>query len=54
MATSRGITRLGMVALGLGIGAAVAHLTGTAAADSTDWLSSIDTLLEWGTSRAVV
>ena len=49
MVSSRGITRLGMVALGLGLGAAVAHSAGTAAANqSTDWLSSIDTLLSGG------
>ncbi|HEY9304737.1 MAG TPA: hypothetical protein VIO95_10645, partial [Mycobacterium sp.] len=41
----RGIARLGTLAVGLGIGAAVASLPGTASADSSDWSSSIDTLL---------
>ena len=45
MVNTRGIARLGMLAVGLGIGAAVAH-TPVASADSfTDWLSSIDSLL---------
>ncbi len=40
------IARLGMLAVGLGIGAALASIPGTAAADSsTDWLSSFDSLL---------
>jgi hypothetical protein len=46
MVCTRGITKLGMLAVGLGIGAAIASVPGTAAADtSSDWLSSIDTLL---------
>jgi PE-PPE domain len=49
MVNSRGITRLGMMALALGIGAAVVHSAGTAAANpSTDWLWSTDTLLSGG------
>jgi hypothetical protein len=42
---ARGIAWLGILAAGLGIGAAVASTPGTASADSSDWLSSIDTLL---------
>jgi hypothetical protein len=46
MVRMRGIAKLGMWAVGLGIGAAIATVPGTAAADTTsDWLSSIDTLL---------
>jgi hypothetical protein len=49
MASTRGLARLGMLAVGLGVGAAVAHSPGVASADSsTDWLSSIDTLLGGG------
>ncbi len=40
-----GIARLGMLAVGLGIGAAIASAPGIAAADSSDWLSSIDSLV---------
>jgi len=39
-----GVARLGMLAVGLGIGAAVAHSPVAAADTSTDWLSSIDSL----------
>lgn len=45
MVNARGIARLGMFALGLGVGAAVVSTPGIAGADSTDWLSSIDGLL---------
>jgi hypothetical protein len=46
MGNSRVIARLGMLAAGVGIGAAVAAMPGIASADSsTDWLSSIDSLL---------
>jgi hypothetical protein len=46
MLNARGIARVGILAVGLGIGAAVAAVPGTAAADSSsDWLSSLDTLL---------
>jgi hypothetical protein len=49
MVSTRAIARLGIVAVGLGIGAALASTPGIAAADSsTDWLSSIDTLLAGG------
>jgi hypothetical protein len=49
MVCTRGIAKLGMLAVGLGIGAAIASVPGTAAADtSNDWLSSIDTLLTGG------
>jgi hypothetical protein len=43
---SRVIARLGILAAGVGIGAAVASMPGIASADSsTDWLSSMDSLL---------
>jgi hypothetical protein len=46
MVNARGIARVGMLAVGLGVGAAIASTPGTASADSsTDWLSSIDSLL---------
>src|SRR3984957_20134120 len=46
MLRSRGLGRLGLVTVGLGIGAAVASTPGVASGDSsTDWLSSIDQLL---------
>jgi hypothetical protein len=53
---ARGLGRLGMLAVGLGIGAAVAAVgcpPGIASADtSTDWLSSIDGLLTGGSPAA--
>jgi hypothetical protein len=46
MVNSRVIARLGILVAGVGIGAAVASMPGIASADSsTDWLSSIDSLL---------
>ena len=49
MANARGIARLGMLAVGLGIGVAVASSPGIATADSsTDWLASIDSLVAGG------
>jgi hypothetical protein len=45
MVNVRGLGRLGMLAVGLGIGAAVAHMPVASADSSTDWLSSIDGLL---------
>jgi hypothetical protein len=45
MVNVRGFGRLGMLAVGLGIGAAVAHSPVASADSSTDWLSSIDGLL---------
>ena len=46
MMNGRVIARVGTLAVGLGIGAAMAAMPDTAAADSsTDWLSSIDSLL---------
>ena len=46
MLRSRGLGRLGLLAVGLGIGAAVASTPGVASGDSTtDWLSSIDQTL---------
>jgi trimeric autotransporter adhesin len=49
MASTRGVARLGMLAVGLGVVVAVAHSPGVASADSSsDWLSSIDSLLGGG------
>jgi hypothetical protein len=45
MANTRGFARLGMLAVGLGVGAAVAHSPVASADSSTDWLSSIDSFL---------
>ena len=45
MLRSRGLGRLGLLAVGLGVGAALASTPGVASGDSTDWLSSIDQLL---------
>lgn len=48
MVNSRGMARLGVLAVGLGIGAAWAHTSVASADSSTDWLSSIDSLLTGG------
>jgi hypothetical protein len=48
MASSRGVARLGMLAVGLGVGAAVAHAPVASADSSSDWLSSIDSFLGGG------
>jgi hypothetical protein len=45
MVNTRGFARLGVLAVGLGIGAAWAHTPVAAADSSSDWLSSIDGLL---------
>jgi hypothetical protein len=45
MVNTRGVARLGMLAVGLGIGAMWAHTPVAAADSSTDWLTSIDGLL---------
>ena len=45
MASTRGLARLGILAVGLGVGAAVAHSPVASADPSSDWLSSIDSLL---------
>jgi hypothetical protein len=45
MVNTRSIARLGTLAVGLGIGAAWAHTPVAAADTSTDWLSSVDSLL---------
>lgn len=45
MVNTRGVARLGMLAVGLGIGAAVAHTPVASADTTTDWLSSLDSLL---------
>jgi hypothetical protein len=46
MVRSGGLGRLGLLAVGLGIGAALGSTPGVASGDSsTDWLSSIDQLL---------
>jgi hypothetical protein len=45
MVNARGIARLGVLAVGLGIGAAVASMPGNAWADSSnDWLTALDLL----------
>jgi hypothetical protein len=54
MANVRGFARLGTIAVGLGIGAAVAHSPVAGADTSTDWLSAIDTLLAGGPLPALV
>ena len=54
MVNARRLGRLGMLAVGLGMGAAVAATPGIASADSsTDWLSSIDSLLGGGALPAL-
>jgi hypothetical protein len=45
MVSTRGVARLGILAVGLGVGAAVAHAPVASADSSSDWLSSIDSLL---------
>jgi hypothetical protein len=45
MVNTRSIARLGTLAVGLGIGAAWAHTPVASADTSTDWLSSVDSLL---------
>ena len=45
MVNVRGVARLGMLAAGLGVGAAVAHSPVASADPSTDWLSSIDSFV---------
>jgi hypothetical protein len=45
MMNTRGIARLGILAVGLGIGAAAAYTPVASADSSTDWLSSVDSLL---------
>jgi hypothetical protein len=45
MVNARGLGRLGILAVGWGIGAAVSHSPVASADSPTDWLSSIDTLL---------
>jgi hypothetical protein len=42
MRNARVIGRVGVLVAGLGIGVAVASIPGTASADSSDWLSSVD------------
>lgn len=50
---ARGIARVGMLAVGLGIGASLAFTPVIASADSSsDWLSSIDSLLSGGPPTA--
>jgi hypothetical protein len=46
MVNARGVARLGVLAVGLGLGAGMAHSPGLASADSSsDWASSVDGLL---------
>ena len=47
MVNTRGAARLGMLAVGLGVGAAMAHSPVASADSSTDWLSSIDSSSGW-------
>ncbi len=42
---TRGFARLGMLAVGLGVGAAWAHMPVASADTSSDWLSAVDSLL---------
>jgi hypothetical protein len=42
MVNARAIARVGVLAAGLALGAAFASISGTASADSSDWLSSVD------------
>jgi hypothetical protein len=48
MVNARGLGRLGMLAVGLGLGAAVAHSPVASADSATDLLSSIDSLVSGG------
>jgi hypothetical protein len=48
MVNARGVARLGMLAVGLGVGAAMAHSPVASADSSSDWLSSIDSVLGGG------
>jgi hypothetical protein len=48
MVNVRGLARLGGLAVGLGVGAAVAHSPVASADSSSDWLSSIDSFLSGG------
>jgi hypothetical protein len=45
MLNARAIGRVGVLVAGLGIGMAFASVPGTASADSSDWLSSVDSVL---------
>ena len=45
MKGTRAVARLGLMAMGLGIGGALASMPGTASADSSDWLSAVDDFL---------
>ena len=45
MVNARATGRVGVLVAGLGIGAAFASIPGTASADSSDWLSSVDGVL---------
>jgi hypothetical protein len=49
---TRSIARLGMLAVGLGIGAAAAHTPLASADTSNDWLSSVDGLLSGASPAA--
>lgn len=45
MVNARAIGRVGVLVAGLALGAAFASIPGTASADSSDWLSSVDGVL---------
>jgi hypothetical protein len=53
MVNTRSIARLGTLAVGLGIGAAWAHTPVASADTSSDWLSSIDSLLSGASPAAL-
>ena len=52
MVNSRSIARLGTLAVGLGIGAALAHTPVASADTSNDWLSAVDSLLSGASPAA--
>jgi hypothetical protein len=49
---TRGFARLGMLAVGLGVGAAWAHMPVASADTSSDWLSAVDSLLSGASPAA--
>jgi hypothetical protein len=53
MKSTRALTRLGLLAVGLGVGAAFASMPAIASADtSSDWLSAVDSLFSSATPAA--
>lgn len=45
MKRTRAVARFGLIVMGLGIGGALAAIPGTASADSSDWLTAVDSFL---------